>query len=75
MSLFGDIVFFKVEGLMPYTSRVSRFFQRGNLKHRSKQRNTFEPSFGQILIAGAGFPRVRKWPSIAVQIEIGRAHV
>ena len=28
MSFFGDIVFSKVEGLMPYTSRVSRFVGR-----------------------------------------------
>ena len=59
----------KVEGLRPYISRVSRFFQQGTLKYRWKQRNPFEPTFGQILAAGAGFLGVRKWPSTAVQID------
>ena len=45
------------------------FFQQGTLKYSWKQRNPFEPTFGQILAAGAGFLGVRKWPSTAVQID------
>ena len=59
--LFGEIVFFKVEGLMPYTSRVPRCVWRDYLKYRRKRWSDLDTIFSQIPVVGPGFPGVRKW--------------
>ena len=59
--LFGEIGFFKVEGLMPYTSRVSRCVWRDFWKYRWKRWSALDTIFSQIPVVGPGFPGVRKW--------------